>query len=87
MITVVIISFYSRHHILDRIKEIGTSVPVIIVENSRKALSRLASNFYEKNCFKLISMKMLFTNIIFKSCILKISKNGHCYKTEIASQY
>ena len=25
MITVVIISFYSRHHILDRLKEIGTS--------------------------------------------------------------
>ena len=35
MITVVIISFHSHHHILDRIKEIGTSVPIIIVENSR----------------------------------------------------
>ena len=35
MITVVIISFYSRHHILDRIKEIGTSVPIVIVENSQ----------------------------------------------------
>ncbi len=35
MITVVIISFYSRHHILDRIKEIGTSAPVVIVENSQ----------------------------------------------------
>ena len=35
MITVVIISFYSRHHILDRLKEIGTSVPVVIVENSQ----------------------------------------------------
>ena len=35
MITVVIISFYSHHNILDRIKEIGTSVPVVIVENSQ----------------------------------------------------
>ena len=35
MITVVIISFYSHHHILDRIREIGTSVPVVIVENSQ----------------------------------------------------
>ena len=35
MITVVIISFYSHHHILDRIKEIGSSVPVVIVENSQ----------------------------------------------------
>ena len=35
MITVVIISFYSRHHVLDRIKEIGNRVPVIIVENSQ----------------------------------------------------
>ena len=35
MITVVIISFYSHHHILDRIKEIGSSAPVVIVENSQ----------------------------------------------------
>ena len=35
MITVVIVSFHSQHLILDRIKEIGTNVPIIIVENSK----------------------------------------------------
>lgn len=35
MITVVIVSFHSRHLILKRISEIGADVPVIIVENSK----------------------------------------------------
>ena len=35
MITVVIVSFHSQHLILQRISEIGTRVPIIIVENSK----------------------------------------------------
>ena len=35
MITVVIVSFHSQHLIFDRIREIGTEAPVIIVENSK----------------------------------------------------
>ena len=35
MITVVIISFHSKPLILKRIKEIGSNVPVIIIENSK----------------------------------------------------
>ena len=35
MITVVIVSFHSQHLVFDRIEEIGTGVPIIIVENSK----------------------------------------------------
>ena len=35
MITVVIVSFHSQHLIFDRIREIGTEAPIIIVENSK----------------------------------------------------
>ena len=47
MITVIIVSFHSQHLILDRIKEIGTKVPVIIVENSKdiKLKKELESNY------------------------------------------
>ena len=47
MLTVVIVSFHSQHLIFDRIAEIGSNVPIIIVENSKdiKLKEKLESKY------------------------------------------
>ena len=47
MVTVVIVSFHSQHLIFDRIAEIGSNVPIIIVENSKdiKLKEKLESKY------------------------------------------